>query len=158
MTPFDNMVDRRDIRPRSHIFEKMISGMYLGELTRSVLVSLIDDLLLFDGYSSEKLNTQYALDTAYMSEIESHTKSASAPDSPTRRVLLDELQLDASHVSTRDVETVERVCQFVGKRAARLSAVAISATVIETGHDRDGSDDPIIVGVDGSVIQFYPRS
>lgn len=47
--------------------------MYLGEITRDVLVSLIDacpKTLLLNGKSSRILNTHYGLDTSVMSEIE----------------------------------------------------------------------------------------
>lgn len=47
--------------------------MYLGEVTRNVILSLIDAApkpILFGGKSSEVLNKHYGLDTAIMSEIE----------------------------------------------------------------------------------------
>ncbi|OJT13179.1 Glucokinase [Trametes pubescens] len=72
-TPYDNKVDRESINPRLQAFEKFISGMYLGEITRNVLLSLIDAApkpLLFNGRSSKQLNTHYGLDTAVMSEVE----------------------------------------------------------------------------------------
>jgi hexokinase len=54
-------------------FEKFISGMYLGEITRNLLVSLIDATpkpLVFDGRATEAINTQWGVDTSVMSEIE----------------------------------------------------------------------------------------
>ncbi len=47
--------------------------MYLGEITRNILLSLVDAApspLLFRGHSSTQLNTQFGLDTAVMSEVE----------------------------------------------------------------------------------------
>ncbi len=47
--------------------------MYLGEILRNILLSLIDAApkpLLFNGRSSGPLNTHYGLDTAVMSEVE----------------------------------------------------------------------------------------
>lgn len=47
--------------------------MYLGEVTRNVIISLIDTApkaLLFSGHSSHQLNKQWGLDTAVLSEIE----------------------------------------------------------------------------------------
>lgn len=72
-SPFDNKLDRESINPRFQAFEKFISGMYLGEVTRNVILSLIDAApkpILFGGKSSEVLNKHYGLDTAIMSEIE----------------------------------------------------------------------------------------
>ncbi|THH33815.1 hypothetical protein EUX98_g481 [Antrodiella citrinella] len=72
-TPFDNKLDRESINPRLQAFEKFISGMYLGELTRNILLSLVDAAphpLLFNGRASRELNQHYGLDTAVMSEVE----------------------------------------------------------------------------------------
>ena len=47
--------------------------MYLGEILRNILLSLVDAApkpLLFNGRSSGPLNTHYGLDTAVMSEVE----------------------------------------------------------------------------------------
>jgi hexokinase len=51
----------------------MISGMYLGEITRSILLSLIDAApapLLFGGHTTATLNAQWGFDTSVMSDIE----------------------------------------------------------------------------------------
>lgn len=73
VTPYDNAVDRLSINPGFQIFEKFISGMYLGEITRHVVVSLVDATpkpLLFGGHSTSVLNEHYGLDTSFMSQIE----------------------------------------------------------------------------------------
>ncbi|KAN0064178.1 hypothetical protein ACQY0O_003345 [Thecaphora frezii] len=160
VTIFDNQLDRESIRPRNHVFEKMISGMYLGELTRRVLLHLIDSLVLFDGYSSVVMNTQYGFDTAYMSAIEADKEDAASPKSATRKVLVETMQIPADKISAEDVETVRRVCEIVGTRAARLSSVAIAATLVQTNNVQskgDGPDEGVKVGMDGSVIEFYPH-
>ncbi|TFY59827.1 hypothetical protein EVJ58_g5534 [Rhodofomes roseus] len=72
-TPYDNKLDRESINPRYQAFEKFISGMYLGEITRNILLALIDAApkpLLFGGKASAPLNTHYGIDTAIMSEVE----------------------------------------------------------------------------------------
>ena len=48
----------------------MISGMYLGEVARQVIVKLVEDGCLFKGQLSEKLNTPMMFYTKYISEIE----------------------------------------------------------------------------------------
>lgn len=72
-TPFDNKLDRESINPRFQAFEKFISGMYLGEITRNVILALIDAApkpILFGGKATEAINKHYGLDTAVMSDIE----------------------------------------------------------------------------------------
>lgn len=62
------------INPRFQAFEKFVSGMYLGEITRNILLALIDAApkpLLFNGrVGSGLLNNHYGLDTAVMSNVE----------------------------------------------------------------------------------------
>ncbi|EST04782.1 Hexokinase, C-terminal [Kalmanozyma brasiliensis GHG001] len=159
VTIFDNKVDRESIRPRNHIFEKMISGMYLGEVARCVLLHLIDQLVLFQGFSSKLLNTQYGFDTAYMSAIEADKEDATSTSSPTRTVLVATMGIKEEHISAEDIETVRTVCRIVGTRAARLSAVAIAATMVQTGNVQSTgpNDDGVKVGMDGSVIEYYPH-
>lgn len=48
----------------------MISGMYMGEVARQVLVKLVEERLLFDGDGSEELYTRGNFYTKYISEIE----------------------------------------------------------------------------------------
>lgn len=169
VTPFDNQVDREAIRPRHHAFEKMISGMYLGEIARMIMLSLVDRLLLFKGHSSLKLNTQYAFDTAYMSAIMADTKPAKEDGSPTRKILLETMELAKEQVDAEDVDAVRRICMIVGRRAARLSAVAMAAVLQHhiTQHDNKPENaagaeakpeqDVFEVGVDGSVVEYLPN-
>jgi hexokinase len=51
-------------------FEKMISGMYMGEIVRLVLVKLAQDGHIFDGEVTEDLDTRERFYTKYVSEIE----------------------------------------------------------------------------------------
>lgn len=50
--------------------EKMISGMYMGELVRLVLLKFTKEKVLFSGKGSEELNTRWRFKTKYVSEIE----------------------------------------------------------------------------------------
>lgn len=51
-------------------FEKMIAGLYLGEIFRLVLCELIDSGDLFLGQNTYKLEKAYAFDTAFLSLME----------------------------------------------------------------------------------------
>lgn len=51
-------------------FEKMISGMYLGEIVRKVLLDLTRAGLLFRGHVTETLKTPGMFKTKYLSQIE----------------------------------------------------------------------------------------
>ncbi|RDB20456.1 Glucokinase [Hypsizygus marmoreus] len=161
-TPFDNSVDRLSINPSYQAFEKMISGMYLGEITRNVLVALIDAApksLLFGGKSTTILNTHYGFDTSVMSDIEdawegprkSLSGDKSAPafstfDASTlpsnisakleriRSVVVKQLGFNDSDVTLKDAAIVRWACSLVATRAALLSGVALATVLIQTGR------------------------
>ncbi|KAG9351951.1 hypothetical protein JZ751_023202 [Albula glossodonta] len=73
-TEFDVEVDRNSLNPGVHTFEKMISGMYLGEVVRLVLIKLAQQNMLFGGKVSEALEKPDAFETRYISEIEEFSK------------------------------------------------------------------------------------
>ncbi|KAK0537062.1 hypothetical protein OC842_001758 [Tilletia horrida] len=178
-TMFDNFVDRLAIRQRHHLFEKMISGMYLGEICRAVFLYLIDNFVLFQGFSSPLLNQQYGFDTAYMSAIVADTTLPHERESATRKVLVETLGISDQYVQEEDVQAVRRVCAIVGRRAARLSAVAVAAVLLHTGFADSpkipaslrceragwppqgggvtvGANGEVHIGMDGSVVEHYP--
>lgn len=157
VSPFDNKLDRESINPRKQAFEKMVSGMYLGEIVRNLMLGLIDQSVLFNGHSSAALNTHYGLDTALVSAIE-----GAKSDDEVVNVLTKELGLAKEIISPRDIEIVRWACYVVSCRAAALSACAIAAVVFQTGNAQSKggegkAEDRIDVGVDGSVAEFLPH-
>lgn len=48
----------------------MISGMYLGEIVRLLLLKLTEEELVFNGRASEALLTPGTFETRFISEIE----------------------------------------------------------------------------------------
>lgn len=119
--------------------------MYMGELVRLVLISLINVNLLFNGKSSNKLNTRYEFFTKYVSEIESQAESVY---SLTREILN---EMGVQNVSDEDCEIVRYVCELVSRRSARLVASALATLILRVGEQE------ITIGVDGSVYRFHPR-
>lgn len=51
-------------------FEKMISGLYLGEIVRLVLIKLTEKNLLFKGQTSTELEKKNSFKTEFISDIE----------------------------------------------------------------------------------------
>ncbi|ORY46308.1 hexokinase-domain-containing protein [Leucosporidium creatinivorum] len=158
-TIFDSRVDRISINPRKQAFEKMISGMYLGEVTRNVVLHLVDAQVIFKGFSSKSLNAHYGLDTAIMSALEAfslpNSDSAADPIASIRKCITKDLGIADELVSDADCVAVARVSEIVGTRGCRLSACALAATIKQTGNDK--SDKEVKFGLDGSLVEFYPR-
>ncbi|WWC89990.1 uncharacterized protein L201_004920 [Kwoniella dendrophila CBS 6074] len=153
---FDNKLDRESINPRKQAFEKQVSGMYLGEITRNILLHLIDASVLFKGYSSKIINTHYGYDTAFVSGVE----AAKSPEE-VKDLIIKQLGVDSKHIAEGDAEIVQWACRVVSERACKLAACAIAAVVKHTGNDKipsNGEEDKgVDVGIDGSVAEFLPR-
>lgn len=129
----------------------MIAGMYLGEVARSILLDLKEWKFLFQLDSSWALNTMWSFDTAQMSVIEADT---TMDLENTERVLATVAQVARSTLVDRQI--VKVVVQLVGKRAARLSSMALAGILDHLGLSSAGAIKQIAIGVDGSLYQFYP--
>lgn len=167
-TPFDNALDRLSINHSYQAFEKFISGMYLGEISRNILTSLIDAVpksLLFNGKSTRILNTHYGLDTSVMSEIERAWEGLDSSSSVdlfvpsfkdfdattppniisklqrVRQVVIKDFDFRDVDVTLRDAAIVRWACAIVAHRAAYLSGVAIAAVLFQTNNASFVDDD-----------------
>lgn len=71
-TPYDVIIDRDSPRPGQQAFEKMVAGLYLGEIFRLALLSLHEnpDVSIFAGQDVSKLRKPYSLDASFLSQIE----------------------------------------------------------------------------------------
>lgn len=146
-TIYDNKLDRESINPREQLYEKMLSGMYLGEIARNAILQFVDQRLLFNGESSTDLNKQWGFETSYMSTIVSD-ESADLED--VRHILEETLLIPSTTLGDRQI--VQVICACVGRRAARLSACGTAAVLSHTGE----LDGEAHVAIDGSVYEFYP--
>ena len=73
-TPYDIAIDKDSPRPGQQAFEKMIAGLYLGEIFRLIMVDLHDrkEVNIFAGQDISKLRKPYSLDSSFLSSIEEY--------------------------------------------------------------------------------------
>ncbi|KZT07433.1 actin-like ATPase domain-containing protein [Laetiporus sulphureus 93-53] len=183
---YDNKLDQDSINPRKQAFKKFISGMYLGEITRNILLSFIDAMLkplLFNGNSSEPLNTHYGLNTAVMSEVEStwelgRTDAAKVNSANGHVPNWQSIHFtDAKALGKDDIAWLECIRKIVIQRLqvldlenmslrdaviVRLSRTAVTVVLMQTGNAKlrggvQALKENLIIGVDGSLIQHYPN-
>ncbi|XP_026225846.1 hexokinase-2-like [Anabas testudineus] len=148
-TQFDELVNRESINPGVHIFEKMISGMYLGEIARLLLLKLMEDKLLFKGQTPDMLKKPGNFETKFLSEIEMPDKGLE-----NTKKILTSLGLKCELV---DIHVVRLVCETISTRSAHLCAAAI-ATVAERIRENRGLDRlETTVGVDGTLYKEHPN-
>ena len=70
LTKYDRQLDKESLFPGTQTFEKLVSGMYLGELVRLVLLDLIEQGALFGGKPCDSLEKRDSFQTAFMSRVE----------------------------------------------------------------------------------------
>ncbi|KAF7558315.1 hypothetical protein G7046_g5834 [Stylonectria norvegica] len=146
-TPYDVTIDKESPRPGQQAFEKMIAGLYLGEIFRLVMVDLHDnkDVHIFENQDIKLLRKPYTLDASFLSFIE---------EDPFEN-LQETYDLFASKLNltcTRpELELMRRLAELIGTRAARLSACGVSAVCKKKGYES------CHVGADGSVFNKYPH-
>lgn len=70
ISPWDIKLDRGTLNPKKQIFEKMISGMYLGEVARLIIIDLVKSGELFNGVGSSLLENMESFETSYMARCE----------------------------------------------------------------------------------------
>ncbi|XP_069680567.1 hexokinase-1-like isoform X2 [Periplaneta americana] len=144
-TDYDRKVDSNSLIRNSFTFEKYISGKYLGEIVRVVLVKLVEDCVLFGGTASDTLLTSGAFTTSFVSLIEQDTVDNSVENTSE---ILDKMGLS---YDADDMAIVKHVCEIVSNRAALLVSIC-TATLLERLDRPDTT-----IAVDGSLYKYHPR-
>lgn len=148
-TCFDESVDQASINPGKQRFEKMISGMYLGEIVRHILLHLTSLGVLFRGQKTQCLQTRDIFKTKFLSEIESDSLALRQV-----RAILEDLGLT---LTSDDALMVLEVCQAVSRRAAQLCGAGVAAVVEKMRENRGLQELTVSVGVDGTLYKLHPH-
>ncbi|CAO2656262.1 Nn.00g050650.m01.CDS01 [Neocucurbitaria sp. VM-36] len=147
-TKYDEQIDASSPRPGEQTFEKLSAGLYLGEIFRLILVDLTDRDLVFKHQQDTtmmQLRKSYALDTAFLSQIEDDD---SPRFSQTRTLFSETLGLTPTDV---EIELARRLAELIAVRGARLCACGIAAICTKEGITKGN------VAADGSVANKHPK-
>ncbi|XP_011614105.2 hexokinase-4 isoform X1 [Takifugu rubripes] len=145
---YDRVVDETSINPGHQLYEKLISGKYMGELVRLVLMKLVNENLLFNGEPSEILKTRGSFDTRFVSQVES--------DTGDRKQIYNILTSLGVLPSELDCDIVHLVCESVSTRAAHMCGAGLAGVINRMRERRSQEALVITVGVDGSVYKLHP--
>jgi len=147
-TKWDLHIDETSNKPGQQLFEKMIAGLYLGEVFRLIMMDMIEEGVLFLGQNTYKLEKPFSFDTAFVSLIEADFTD-------------DQLTVIGLFSHFFGIETTPEERQFfkklavlIGTRSARLSACGIAAIVSKCGYLEEGGCG---VATDGSLYNKYPK-
>ncbi|XP_071760959.2 hexokinase HKDC1 [Centroberyx gerrardi] len=149
ITEFDKEIDAASTNPGKQLFEKLVSGLYLGELVRLVVLKMAKLGLLFDGNVSDALRTKGKINTAHVAAMEQYKDGLRN----TRDILLD---LDLTP-SPDDCIAVQHVCIVVSFRSSNLVAAGLAAVLSRVRQNRKLKTLRITVGVDGTVYRTHPQ-
>ncbi|KGO74277.1 Hexokinase, N-terminal [Penicillium italicum] len=143
LTPFDRQIDDESAHPGRQIYEKMVAGLYIGEMLRLVLLKMHEGGLLFKGQDVSRLQTANALETSFLSTVEMDM-SESLTD--MKEEFKESLNLE---LSLEELKACRLLIGLIAMRAARLYACGIAAICKKKGIRQ------CHVGVDGSVFSKY---
>merc|ERR1712088_1179988 len=146
-TKWDYNVDKFSVIPGKQIFEKMISGMYMGELIRQVLVDLMKDDLIFFECNRDKILERGSFFTRFASEIESDPVG----DYSRAKMALQELDIDPDDVTTEDFSSLRYICEVVSRRASFMASAGITALLKKMDYK------DVVIAIDGSLFRFHPH-
>lgn len=173
-TNWDHEIDINSVNTGRQKFEKMISGLYIGELCRRVMVDMaLEGQVLFQttmnhldssvGHNicfgdEEKIRQRnkilidgkfskvFAFETRFVSMVESDPVDVFEN---TRKALYEAFEIDWA--SDQDCASVKLICARVSTRAAYLVSAAVACLLNKMARPHT------VVGVDGSMFKFHPH-
>ncbi|KAJ5563754.1 Hexokinase N-terminal [Penicillium sp. DV-2018c] len=153
MTRWDDVLNRTHLRPDYQPLEYMITGRYLGEIVRLIIVEAVETARLFGGELPHSMRDPYSFDTSIVAFIEAD----SSPSLSASAAFLQKQHIFSSIPSVEDLRFVRRICQTVSRRAAGYLATAIHSILPEvTVIEREDTDRNLTIACDGTVINKYP--
>ncbi|KAF2301128.1 hypothetical protein GH714_020280 [Hevea brasiliensis] len=152
LTDYDLALDVESLNPGEQIFEKIISGMYLGEIVRRVLLNMAEEAAFFGDILPSKLKIPFILRTPDMSAMHHDTSSDLEV---VGSKLKDILEIYNTSLKTRKV--VVELCNIVATRGARLAAAGILGILKKMGKDtvKEGDKQRTVIALDGGLYEHY---
>ncbi len=147
VTRYDRQLDEESNNPGAQILEKMVSGMYLGEICRLIVADFISRKILFGGGAPGDFNKKMILKGEFVSQVLAGGSRGLAGTVALLR------RLGVKDPGIEDGNTIRKVCELLSVRAARISAAAIFAVITRMDPDIKKRHT---VAIDGSVYEKLP--
>jgi len=146
-TKYDKIIDSNSQNPGSQTLEKMVSGMYLGEIARLIICDLVNKKVLLPVAGCGALTDENTLRTESMSKIEADKTG----NLSVVAQLLTHFGVQQS--SYKDRILIKKICRYVSGRGALISAAVLAAVVMKIDPELSHKHT---VAVDGSVYEKHP--
>ncbi|KAK4195412.1 putative hexokinase [Triangularia verruculosa] len=158
LTRWDLALRHNHPRPDFQPLEHLVSGLYLGEICRWVLLEAIKKVGLFGGVIPPSLKTHYSLDTKALSLLQADSSPTLTPSLS----LFHTLHPSPIPATPTDLQFLRSVASFVTQRSASIVAASLHAL-----HEIDVEDSPYhqspppeiikTIAYAGSVVEHYPN-
>ncbi|MBN1795101.1 MAG: hypothetical protein JW804_00350 [Sedimentisphaerales bacterium] len=137
----DKSFDAKTNNPGMQLLEKMISGAYLGPLCLEAIRTAAKSGL-FTSIESERIGRITSIDTKSISDY--------LAEPVARCHILGEV---LSSMSNYDKAVMETLIDAIVTRAAKLTAINLSAAVIKSGKGKD-ADKPVCIVAEGTTFYY----
>ncbi|KAH8695128.1 putative hexokinase [Talaromyces proteolyticus] len=141
-TKFDRAIDEASPRPGQQLYEKMVAGLYIGEILRLILLDLYGQNNLFRGHDTSLLRQKHSIDALFLSTIEKDKSKA-----------LHEISFIFNKAlvikpAVHELKVAQYLTELFATRSARLYLCGIAAISMRCGLNA------CHVGVDGSMFDW----
>ncbi|RMJ23984.1 Hexokinase [Aspergillus sp. HF37] len=129
-TRYDDELDANSIDPGSQMFEKRVSGMYLGELLRLAILRLLrGNVLHMHVHNGSRLFQPGGIGSSFLSRL----AGDDGRDSEHANMIVAET-LAADSVTLTDIQSIQILVASIARRAARLAGASLAAIVLQSGQ------------------------
>ncbi|XP_038719616.1 probable hexokinase-like 2 protein isoform X2 [Tripterygium wilfordii] len=129
------------------VFEKLVAGMYLGEIVRRVLLKMAQETGIFGENVPSKLATPFLLRSPDMAVM--HQDTSEDHDGVDEK--LNEI-FGITNSSPMARELVAEVCDIVAERSARLAGAGIVGIIKKLGRIENKKS---VVTIEGGLYEHY---
>jgi len=152
VTEYDQELDEESLNPGEQIYEKLMSGMYLGEIVRRVLLKISLHSSIFGNIDHAKLKTHFLLRTPHISAMHHD-------ETPDLKIVAEKLEenLEITSTSLETRKLVVEVCDIVARRAARLAAAGLAGILKKLGRDCNAQEQRSVIAIDGGLFEHYTK-
>ena len=156
-TRWDEILNKTHVYPDFQPLEYMITGRYLGELLRLIMLEAVETCQMFGGIMPLSLSEPYSLDTAILAQLEEDRSSDLAI---AKQVIEDSFDLKVKPTKS-EISFLRMCAQSISRRAAAYLSTAIHAL---WALQKDTDINPhtpfgtpkTSIACNGSVILKYP--
>ena len=150
-TPYDRALDASSSNPGYQQLEKRVSGMYLGEIMRLVILHCQDqgvfNMVLNDASPCYR---QYGIDSSFLSLL-----AKDRITNPSNIVEAVEQAVLACKVTLSDIKIMEQMVDAIAKRSARLVGSALGAIIVQSGRLNRTQSDKHMLQFTSEQVRLY---